>query len=69
MQTIERSSSPKLVLRLSAGIALAAAALTSLFFLASAALPLRAQASGPTMLVPNLGVRTAVNGLVTPIGL
>jgi len=69
MQTIERSYSRKPALRLSAGVALAAAALTALFFLASAALPLRAQASGPTMLVPNLDVRVAVSGLVTPIGI
>ncbi len=65
MQTIER----KVARHVWAGIAVATAALTAIFILAVAAVPLRAQASGPTMLVPNLGVRTAASGLVTPIGL
>jgi glucose/arabinose dehydrogenase len=65
MQSIER----KLARHVWAGIAVAAAALTVIFILATAAVPVRAQAAGPTMLVPNLGVRTAASGLVTPIGL
>jgi glucose/arabinose dehydrogenase len=65
MQTIER----KLARHVWAEIAVAAAALTAIFILATAAVPLRAQASGPTMLVPNLGVRAALSDFVTPIGL
>jgi glucose/arabinose dehydrogenase len=70
MQAIERKfSRGKPGLRVSAGIAAAAAALTAIFILATAAVPLRAQASGPTMTVPNLSVRAAAEGFVTPIGL
>ena len=50
-------------------IGLAAAALTAVFLLATAALPLRAQANGPTLTDSNLSLRTAVGGLSTPIGI
>ncbi len=59
----------KLARRACAAIAVAATALTMIFILPNAAVLLRAQTSGPTMTVPNLAVRTAVDGLVTPIGL
>jgi glucose/arabinose dehydrogenase len=50
------------------GIAVAAA-LTTTFILATTTVPLPARAVGPTMTVPNLAVRTAVDGFLTPIGL
>src|SRR5688572_12278261 len=67
MQPIQPTRSAPL--RLCRGLILAAAALTAAFLLVIFALPLSAQASGPSMLVPNLDVRTAVSGLAQPIGL
>jgi aldose sugar dehydrogenase len=54
----------KRAIRLGCWVVLSAAALLALTA-ASAASPARAQA-GPTVVDPNLGVRTAVSGLVTP---
>ena len=54
--------------RACAGVAVAAAALTTTFIIATP-VPLPARALAPVMTVPNLAVRTAVDGLVTPIGL
>jgi aldose sugar dehydrogenase len=70
MQTIQVAvARRKLASRACAGIAVAAAVLTTIFILPTADVPLRAQTSGPTMTVPNLAVRTAIDGFVTPIGL
>src|SRR5688572_7351688 len=55
--------------RACAGIAVAAAALTTTFILAASSVSLPARGLGPTMTVPNLAVRTAVDGFTTPIGL
>src|SRR5687767_13440006 len=51
------------------GIAVTVVALTTIFILGTATVSLPARAQGPTMTVPNLAVRTAVDGFVTPIGL
>src|SRR5688572_29025538 len=55
--------------RRTGGIALAAAAAAAIFLFASGVGRTDAQASGPTMLVPNLAVRAAAGGFVTPIGI
>jgi len=55
--------------RTTGGIVLAAALAAAVFLFASGIGRLDAQASGPTMLMPNLAVRMAVDGFVTPIGL
>ncbi len=47
--------------RLTGGILLAAAIVTAAFLFASGVGRLDAQASGPTMLVPNLSVRAAAS--------
>ena len=67
MQPIQRTRSP--AFRLCRGLALAAVALTAVFLFVTAAIPLRAQASGPSMVVPNPNMRTAASGFVTPPGL
>lgn len=54
---------------LTAALLVAAPVAASLLLFAVAAGRAGAQASGPTMTVPNLAVREAVAGLVTPIGL
>ena len=70
METIQVPvSRRKLARRACAGIAVAAVALMTIFILPTGEVPLRAQVSGPTMTVPNLAVRAAVTGFVTPIGL
>jgi aldose sugar dehydrogenase len=70
MQTIQLPvSRRKFTWRAGAGIAVAAATLTTIFILPTTDVPLRAQTSAPTITVPNLAVRTAVDGFVTPIGL
>ncbi len=50
-------------------VALVATAMAMIFVFETAVVPLPARALGPTMTVPNLAVRTAADGFVTPIGL
>jgi glucose/arabinose dehydrogenase len=69
MRTRERFSGRSQRRLRPAGILIITAALALLLVFANGSRPLGAQSSGPTMLVPNLGVRTAASGLVTPIGL
>lgn len=54
--------------RLTGGILVAAAIVTAAFLFASGIGRVDAQTGGPTMLVPNLAVRSAAGGFVTPIG-
>ncbi|MDQ5858041.1 MAG: PQQ-dependent sugar dehydrogenase [Acidobacteriota bacterium] len=61
--------SERIRFRTTGGIVLAAALAAAAFLFASGIGRLDAQSSGPTMLVPNLSVRAAASGLVTPIGL
>ena len=56
-------------IRLSSGVFLAAAVAAAVVLFASGVGRTDAQASGPTMLVPNLSVRAAASGFITPIGL
>ena len=54
---------------LSVKLTLAAVVATGLFLVAGGVGRLKAQASGPQLKDPNLGVRTAASGLITPIGI
>lgn len=60
--------SERIRFRTTGGIVLAAGLSAAVFLFASGIGRLDAQASGPTMLVPNLSVRSAASGFVTPIG-
>ena len=64
MKSIERRR-----LRRSGGIVLIAAAAAAILLFGSGVGRTDAGSSGPTILVPNLGVRPAATGLITPIGL
>jgi glucose/arabinose dehydrogenase len=64
MKSIERRRC-----RLDGGIVLAAAAAAGILLFASGVGRTDAGSSGPTMLMPNLRVRPAATGLITPIGL
>ncbi len=55
--------------RRTCGIGLAAVAAAAIVLFASGIGRTDAQTSGPTMLVPNLSVRPAATGFITPIGL